>query len=96
MTFSRDDPKSREWRKAFRPFLKRLLTPFDDVDRLKQVHHIGWRAGVKSVRSGRESPAASGYRERELRQAWDHGAVAGRRAAQEYIEESGTKPGRLR
>ena len=93
--FETSDPQSLEWRAAWGRFIEKLLEPFgSDIEAkvLKEVHHRGWRAGVHSVRHQGPPPGCpKHYTERE-RRSWEHGAVAGRLAAREYLERSGKEP----
>lgn len=91
---TKQDPKSREWRKAWRRYNQDLPEVSDEeASQLKIEHHLGWRAGVDSVRKQLDAiiEAPHYYRGESLR-AWTHGATEGRKSALDYIQRSGARP----
>lgn len=94
---TKQDPKSKEWRKAWRTF--KLDPDIDDEEarQLKIEHHLGWRAGVDSVRKQLDDIIEPPHYYRDVSlDAWLHGARAGRKSAQDYIQRSGARPQSLR
>ena len=83
---------SREWYTAFRRFSFGFNFEVAEIDpvTMAREHHKGWRAGVLSLKKGRSPPyAPPRLQEGPLRRAYEHGAVAGRKAAKEYLKKSG-------
>lgn len=98
--FRTADPKSPDWRSAWKRFVARMLDPFHsdgEYEIIKEVHHQGWRAGVNSVRREQNmAPSCPRHHSRLERQAWEHGAVAGRQSARAYLHVSGKDPRKLK
>lgn len=97
--FETDDPRSAEWRAAWQRFVTRMLEPFEtefEAKIVKEVHHRGWRAGVGSVRRKSHTPGCPSHYTMRERRAWEHGAVAGRIAAQDFLQVAKKEPRNLR
>lgn len=93
--FGKDDPKSKNWRRAFIRFMQRELdpVPHERIETVKDLHHKGWRLGVLGVKDGK-GPAHGAEAGVLLgsgpeRRALDHGRVAGRKETLAWLEETG-------
>ena len=89
---------SREWYAAFKRFsfgFNFEESPEEPLE-VARAHHYGWRRGVIALKNDHVPPRAPSGFEGTVKRAFEHGAVAGRKSAQEYLDKTGKNRKALR